>query len=452
MITYDKNYDILFNSEKFIDVLCKFHSSHWENCNIGERIDIIKEFVTIYCEIFKIKNLKVKMIDTTHSGSYMDYKNWVNVNKDLIINGNQYDVMDTLFHELRHNFQHRAIAGNIDNEIEKVDENNVKEWKMNFKSSPTGYCNYISTKGEKSHLYYYQPVEADAFRCGLSLTRKAYFIISKMKGNDVEFKEYGKMYRDYIMTYFSKEEEFVAIFEKNRKEIFAMYEENNEKFKLEKECLKKAKVLMNEKNIVDMSLEEICSLFSVFVWAYLEDDYKVSLLKEYDKRVNNHKPIKIEMVGNSTFRINGIIHDRSQILSILNTMFSFEYKKKVEAIVKGKESCPANLKEELEVNMYEHDGKKINFIEDSDNFTMYSIQPFALYEAKVIIEQFKKVKECEVNFYGVNEESFENMIDFYDYDKYIPYIEKFFEKPFKEIYDELVKKMRGKINKINTKR
>ena len=451
MIPYDKNYDVLFNNEKFVNVLCKFYSSHWENCNIGERIDIIKEFVSIYCEAFKINNLKVKMVETSHSGTYMDYKTMVNVNKDAVINGNQYDVMDTLFHELRHNFQHRAIAGNIDSEIEKVDENIVKEWKLNFKSSPTGYHNYISTKGEKSYLYYYQPVEADAFRTGLSLTRKAYSIISKIKGEDVEFKEYGKMYRDYIMTYFSKEEEFVAIFEKYRKEIFEIYDENNEKFKLEKECLNKAKVLM-EKAIEDMTLEEVCSLFSVYVWAYLEDDYKINLIKEYDKRVNKHKPVKIEKVGNSTFRIDGVIHDRSQVASILNTLFSYEFRKKVEAIINGKESCSANLKEELEVNMYEHNGKKINYIADSDNFTMYSIQPYALYEGKVVVEQFKKVKECEANFYGVNGESFENMIDFYDYDKYIPYIEEFFEKPFKEIYDGLVKKMKEKINKINNKR
>ena len=450
MITYDKNYDVLFCNEAFVNVLCKFHSSNWKNCNIGERLDIIKEFVDLYCQIFKIKNLKVKMVDTSYSGSYMDYKTMVNVNKDAVVNGNQYDVMDTLFHELRHNFQHRAIAGNIDSEVEKVDEKDVKEWKMNFKSSPTGYYNYISTKGEKSHLYYYQPVEADAFRTGLSLTKKASSIISELKGSDVLFKEYGRMYRDYIMIYFSKEQEFVKAFEEYRKEIFELFEENNEKFKLEKECLKKAKVLM-EKEINDMSLEDICSLFSVYVWAYLDDDYKMNLLKEYDKRVNNHKAIKIEKNGNSTFKIDGVIHDRCQIESILNTMFSYEFRKKAEAIINGEENCSANIKEELEVNLYEHNGKKINYIADSENFAMYSIQPYALYEGRIVIEQFKKIKECEVNFYGVNDESFENMIDFYDYDKYIPYIEKFFQKPFKEIYDDLINKMKERISKINMK-
>ena len=40
------------------------------------------------------------------------------------------------------------------------------------------------------------------------------------------------------------------------------------------------------------------------------------------------------------------------------------------------------------------------------------------------------------------------MIDFYDNDKYIPYIEQFFGKPFDEIYGDLIDKMNFRIEKI----
>ena len=62
-----------------------------------------------------------------------------------------------------------------------------------------------------------------------------------------------------------------------------------------------------------MSLEEIISLFSVYVWSYIEDDYKLELLKEYDKRVNEGKPVKIELDGNSVIKINGKIHIKTAL-------------------------------------------------------------------------------------------------------------------------------------------
>ena len=44
------------------------------------------------------------------------------------------------------------------------------------------------------------------------------------------------------------------------------------------------------------------------------------------------------------------------------------------------------------------------------------------------------------------------MIDFYDNDKYIPYIEKFYGKSFKTIYNDLVKKMKENVKIANSKR
>ena len=59
--------------------------------------------------------------------------------------------------------------------------------------------------------------------------------------------------------------------------------------------------------IKDMNIDQIISLFSVYVWSYLDDDYKISLLKEYDSRVNPYQKIKLEKFNNSVFKVDGVV-------------------------------------------------------------------------------------------------------------------------------------------------
>ena len=37
MIKYDSVYDRLFNDEEFVSILCRFHSSNWENLDKKQR-------------------------------------------------------------------------------------------------------------------------------------------------------------------------------------------------------------------------------------------------------------------------------------------------------------------------------------------------------------------------------------------------------------------------------
>ena len=186
MFAYDKVYDRLFANEEFVDILCKFHTSNWEKLNKAERIAVLQEFVNKYVEILEIGDMKLKgdKRNKHYSGSYYDIGGLVNFNEDAVEKSSQYDIMDTLFHELRHNFQRRAVAKNL-SRYETVSEEDRKLWKLNFLVSPRGYGNYISTEGENAGLYYYQPVERDAFMTGFSLTRKAYELVKERMGEDV---------------------------------------------------------------------------------------------------------------------------------------------------------------------------------------------------------------------------------------------------------------------------
>ena len=450
MFSYDPIYDRLFDNKEFVEVLYRFHSSNWDKLDSKGKNKVLSDFVSKYCEILEIEDMKVKADKNkkNYAGMYMDVGGIVNVNQNDLEERSQYDVLDTLFHELRHNFQRRAVARNL-RSFEHVDEEVRKEWKLNFLSSPRGYSNYIDSEGENSELYAYQPVEMDAFITGLSLTKKSYTIIKEKLGEDIEFYLYAKLNKTSIMIFFSDEEVYVNSRKKGKERVKEVFEKNNKELHIEKECLKIAAKTM-QKSTKDMSIEEIMSLFSVYIWAYLEDDYKLELLQEYDSRVNKYKPIRFANESNSAFKINGVTFSRENIGGILNHVFSEQFKIMVDKMVAGIEPCEEELRKDLALNLYKAKGKRVNFVKDSDNFLLYSIQPFALFEGRTIIEWFKKLRDVEQKFYNVEKDNYESWIDFYDNQKYIPYIEKFYEKPFEQIYRELVDGMKKNVS-INKK-
>jgi len=331
-----------------------------------------------------------------------------------------------------------------------VSEETRKLWKLNFLVSPRGYRNYINaTNDEHSYLYAYQPVEEDAFMTGLSLTKKSYDIIKPILGEDLAFIGYAKMNKNTIMLHFSDEKAYAESRKNGEEQVLALFAKNNKEMKTEKACLAKA-METAKKDVKEMTMEELMSLFSVYVWAYLEDEYKLALLKEFDSRVNKYKPAEIKFSGNSAFKVCGSVILKERICAILNDLLSWEFKIYVDKIISGEERCDPKLREELIANMYKVDGKKVNYVEDKDNFILYSIQPFAMFEGKTIIKWFEKLKEVEKQFYGIESDHYDEWVDYYDNEKYIPYLEKFFEKPFEEIYGELVEEMKKKM--ISTKR
>ena len=127
MFKYDGFYNKLFEDKEFVNILCSFHTSNWGLMDKEARFSVIKKFVDRYCFLLGIPSLKIKKYKNKKtSGFYSDNKLQVAVNEKSVENGNPYDILDTLFHETRHNFQERAISRNL-TELEYVDENKRKE-------------------------------------------------------------------------------------------------------------------------------------------------------------------------------------------------------------------------------------------------------------------------------------------------------------------------------------
>jgi anion-transporting ArsA/GET3 family ATPase len=60
----------------------------------------------------------------------------------------------------------------------------------------------------------------------------------------------------------------------------------------------------------------------------------------------------------------------------------------------------------------------------------------------------KADKKVKIATYGVDTGHYDDMIDYYDYDKYIKFIEGFYDKSFDEIYKETVDQMRENVKKV----
>ena len=73
MFEYSKIYDKLFESEKFKEVLYKFHSSNWKELDVNGRYKIVKEFIECYCEVLGLDKIDAKKISMHFSGAYSDF-------------------------------------------------------------------------------------------------------------------------------------------------------------------------------------------------------------------------------------------------------------------------------------------------------------------------------------------------------------------------------------------
>lgn len=440
MFEYDSFYNVLFENEDFLNVLYKFHSSNWDKMDYKEKKKVVDDFLNIYCEILKIPHIKKNNIKIKYAGVYLDSLSSILVD-DGYLNGkkNQYDLLDTLFHEARHNFQYRSIVNNLSS-IEWVSEENRKLWKMNSRKSPAGYSNYINVE-EKGNLYYIQPLEEDAYKAGLLLAKNSFKFIKDKLGEDLKYYEYCKGQEENIMFFFSDDELYKTIREQHKKEVMEYFEKNNKFFELEKKCSDIAKPIFSKK-VEDLSLYEIQSLFSSYVWPNLDIDYKVDVLKKFDKLTNKVALIDIVKSGNSGIKIDNLIYSAEYIHAIVNYIYSVQIFDMACAIAKGKLDFDEKIKDDLITNMIMVNRKRINFIEEKENMFTYAIQPFALFEAKLAYKWFEELKKIHIDVYGFNDDGYDGWLDTYNYKKIIPYVEKAYKKPFREVYKQLVSDMK----------
>lgn len=131
----------------------EYRQPPYEEANIEQRVEYLEEFHEQFNEKTGYSNnLHFKQgMDPENLGAFNPETKQIDLNADLLKDGDPERVMVTIMHESRHAYQDFAI--NHPEQV-SVDANTIKEWQNNFD-------HYIRPEFDYE-AYVNQPVEADA--------------------------------------------------------------------------------------------------------------------------------------------------------------------------------------------------------------------------------------------------------------------------------------------------
>ena len=168
-----------------------------------------------------------------------------------------------------------------------------------------------------------------------------------------------------------------------------------------------------------MTFEDLGILLSPYAFTYLDVEKKVEILKRYVELIKiGRKTISVKENTVASIEVGSQLYSVSDPHSLINGILSIQFNNIVEYVLKGEDvgySINQNAQKELRLNLYKNkDKKRINYIKDSDNLFVFSLQPYARYESNYILKEFMKLKEVELNHYGKNYDGWKFWEDFYD--------------------------------------
>lgn len=139
----------------------RFSEEYWKNASVEERKQILTDFMNKVKSILGLDFLpatinwtnKPPQNGTVNMGSYSDGSKTVSINEWVIRNrSDSYRLMTTIVHELRHGYQHAAIANPTNYRVSKE---TIDAWRESFRT-------YKSEKAKGYEAYRNIVVERDA--------------------------------------------------------------------------------------------------------------------------------------------------------------------------------------------------------------------------------------------------------------------------------------------------
>lgn len=451
MFTYDKFYDRLFENEQFISLLDNFHSSNWNKKSEKEKIILGKEFVKLYSQILGIKNIKISFGDFGFNGygGYTPETEEINFNSKQVFcdDFTVYMFVEALFHELRHYYQDRAIKGKT-GKYETADSEQVEKWRINWKKNIGSVNNYIDLE-EGLEFYMCQPIEFDAYKISINLTKKVHDILKNKIGKDSEFEMYcdGRMYD--ILFINSNDMYYVKLREKYNKMIQARFDANKEYVSIQDKCMENTKVLL-EKGVNNLTKEELQSFCCSYIWEELASNDKVKIMNRLIEMEEMTESIKTKVDVNGNFIVNG--GKRYSSIEFLLELYLLKYDNWVSDVLDGVVDCDKKVKDDLLVNLYKINGKEINLIDFDTDEIYYRLQPYGYYGNKFVYECLKGVWDSINNIHGVHDKVLLSQMKNIENASFCKYLEDIYGDSFENIYKESLDAMRENIQEIKKKK
>lgn len=438
--TLDKMYDIVFEDEKMQELFLNFHSKNWYSLAIDEKKKIIEEMNKRVAELYGYTPNSIRYEKSGFYGSHSAYKGEISVNLTSLENDCGYEVLDTYFHELRHDFQSRAVENEL-NEGEYMDPEFKEELIKNMLPG-----NYL-IDGE---YYKFQAMERDAWFTGMLFARRVYLLNKqKITTNDQMWQKYCADHKDVIINFISDNEESRNKINEMKAHLEEQYDSKIED-KPQYDMGRMIYDVLKHQNFDELSFKDVASLLSPYAFSNLDISEKVKLLSRYRDLVKYgglKYSIKENTIGSIKLRNRTFPIESS--LTLINDLLSFNFENMVEDIVSGrKQAYPLSRRaiNELTLNMYKgRDGKKINFVKDSDNLFTFSLQPYAKYESGYILSEFKKLKQVELEVFGKRHSVWDYWDNFYDNKIIFETASEVLGVPFEEYYENLLEQYRENI-------
>ena len=440
--TLDKMYDIIFEDERMQELFLNFHSKNWFNLTLDEKKKIIEEINERVASLYGYTPNTIKYEKSGFYGSHSSFKGEITVNCMSLEKDCGYEVVDTYFHELRHDFQSRAVENEL-TEKEHIDQELKEELEKNMLPG-----NYLLD----SEFYKYQAMERDAWFTGMLFARRVYILNKrKISETDEKWKDYCALHKDVIVDFISDNEESRAKIEDMKLALEEQYDSKIED-KPQYDMGKMIYDVLKHKDFNELSFKDVATLLSPYAFSNLDISEKVKLLSRYRDLVK-YGGLKYDIKENTigSIKLRNRTFPIESSLTMINDLLSFNFKNMVDDIVSGrKQAYPLSKKaiNELILNMYKgKDGKKINFVSDSDNLFTFSLQPYAKYESGYVLSEFKKLKQVELEVFGKRHAVWDYWDNFYDNKIIFKTASEVIGMPFEEYYENLLESYRENIMK-----
>lgn len=455
-IELDSLYNEILADNEILEILAFFHTNKWNKLEISEKKDKILKLDRRIMLLIGYKPHQIVFPSLSYLwGECIPEESVILISDKLFSNKhNQYDVLETYFHELRHSFQYQIAEGMNIKGI-NIAKNEDTLWALNWK-----HGNYIKSTNP---LYDFQPIEMDAHYCGFAVAQKAAMILQNNYGFDPEFRKYVENNTEKIANYFLDDDYSKTRLKQKRQLVLQKYQENSSNMDTtinsanssdvlsdkEIELIEIGKCIFN-KGVSKLKDDELFYLFNPVCNNFLSIEDNVAVANEFIKRTSINK------AENQIF-----VENKNDKYYINNSAFSEniwgKYKMNLlleKIIIKDTndfKNCEKYVNDskflkEIKNNFYQNQkGEYIALYNDKDEFYKHRFQPSVLFLNKTIFKIERKIldqsnKLCKYKEYEMEPCLRSNL------NAEIKQAEMIYNKPISVLYSEVIDEIEEKIN------
>ena len=441
-------FDKVLKNEVLKENFSKLEMKKWDNLSFNEKVStfkiIVDELSSFYPEL-GTPNFEFIFMDDNFSGEQS--RKGVFINVKMLAGGNHFEVMATCLHELRHFFQTEACNLYKNHGIvhELFSEKEINDFIENSQRSIFFTAdNYMELDSDNNTSEYYsQPVEYDAESFSYTFMKHFSKNFLKDKYDIMNCKYACDWFLPIIELYKGRKNDIVDFSKIYRFDYLDRVRENRVEFKKQKKQYETIEKLFDKIPYLDD--REIFILLSPCFLEKYDDEKIVDLLNLYLSY--NECNEKIEYIDDGYY-LDGLLlnFDSKDTYEIIEPVFFHVAEKKVKEIAnQNLENLKFGFEKEIKINMCD----ERNIIKESKNPLLYKLQPYVLFERNFIRDEYMKLIHSIDSLYeGSNNyfNEFAYYIKKYDNIPLIKKVEIMMGKSFKEIYNEMLEKMKENLS------